>query len=119
MRFYKLRVTPNAASIASTFNESFKPEIIPEANDPFRVNWVDNSDKAYHVGEEVRFIQSVTGIILFITSLILGLASFGSREAGIHCPMANVRANVQRKKISFAPNDPRGHRNDLAHSTAR
>ncbi|KAG6329925.1 hypothetical protein ID866_9164, partial [Astraeus odoratus] len=40
MRFYLLRVTPNATSIASTFNEQFKPEIIPEANDPFRVDWI-------------------------------------------------------------------------------
>ncbi|EGN96670.1 hypothetical protein SERLA73DRAFT_111324 [Serpula lacrymans var. lacrymans S7.3] len=40
MRFYKLRVTPNAASIASTFNEQFKPEIIAEINDPFRVEWI-------------------------------------------------------------------------------
>ncbi|OCH96264.1 actin-like ATPase domain-containing protein [Obba rivulosa] len=40
MRFYKLRVTPNAASIATTFNESFVPETIPEANDPFRVDWI-------------------------------------------------------------------------------
>ncbi|KZT27931.1 actin-like ATPase domain-containing protein [Neolentinus lepideus HHB14362 ss-1] len=30
MKFYKLRVTPNATSIASTFNEQFKPESLPE-----------------------------------------------------------------------------------------
>ncbi|KAJ3721126.1 actin-related protein [Lentinula raphanica] len=43
MRFYKLRITPNAANIASTFNESFRPEIIAELNDPFRVDWINSS----------------------------------------------------------------------------
>ncbi|KAH7913839.1 hypothetical protein BJ138DRAFT_1124029 [Hygrophoropsis aurantiaca] len=52
MRFYKLRVTPNAAGIASTFNEQFKPEIIPEVNDPFRVDWIqDDSDRTL-IGEK-------------------------------------------------------------------
>ena len=54
MKFYKLRVTQNATSIASTFNEQFRPEIIPEANDPFRVDWVLEPDKEYLIGEQVR-----------------------------------------------------------------
>ncbi len=53
MRFYKLRVTANAASIASTFNEQFKPEVIPETNDPFRVHWVHSSDEEFIIGEKV------------------------------------------------------------------
>ncbi|KAI0364722.1 actin-like ATPase domain-containing protein [Pilatotrama ljubarskyi] len=52
MRFYKLRVTPNAASIATTFNEQFKPEIIPEINDPYHVDWIYSSDEPYLVGEK-------------------------------------------------------------------
>ncbi|EKM50060.1 uncharacterized protein PHACADRAFT_264564 [Phanerochaete carnosa HHB-10118-sp] len=52
MRFYKLRVTTNAAATASQFNEQFKPETIPEANDPFRVDWIKApSDEAYVVGD--------------------------------------------------------------------
>ncbi|KAH9941980.1 actin-like ATPase domain-containing protein [Amylocystis lapponica] len=48
MRFYKLRVTPNAAGIASTFNAQFQPEVIPEANDPFRVEWMlDTPDEPF------------------------------------------------------------------------
>jgi actin-related protein 8 len=43
MRFYKLRVTPNATRIASTFNKQFKPEIIAEYNDPYRVEWLDDT----------------------------------------------------------------------------
>ncbi|KAK7056412.1 Actin-like protein arp8 [Paramarasmius palmivorus] len=52
MRFYKLRVTPNASNIATTFNEQFKPEYIQEHNDPYRIEWItDNKDEAL-VGEK-------------------------------------------------------------------
>ena len=54
MRFYKLRVTPNAASIASEFNEQFKPESMTESNDLSRIDWirelVDTQD--FLVGEK-------------------------------------------------------------------
>ncbi|KAH9847317.1 actin-like ATPase domain-containing protein [Lenzites betulinus] len=52
MRFYKLRVTPNAGTIATAFNEQFKPEIIPEMNDPYRVDWITSTDEPYLVGEK-------------------------------------------------------------------
>ncbi|RPD64111.1 actin-like ATPase domain-containing protein [Lentinus tigrinus ALCF2SS1-7] len=52
MRFYKLRVTTNAAGVATAFNEQFKPEKIPEANDPFHVDWITSSDEPYLVGEK-------------------------------------------------------------------
>lgn len=56
MRFYKLRVTANAAAVASTFNEQFKSETINEANDPFRVDWIMNTpEEDYLVGEKVSF----------------------------------------------------------------
>ncbi|KAJ8079508.1 actin-like protein arp8 [Marasmius tenuissimus] len=51
MRFYKLRVTPNANNIATTFNEQFKPEYIQEHNDPYRVDWINESDENVLVGE--------------------------------------------------------------------
>lgn len=55
MRFYKLRVTTNAAAVASQFNEQFRPETIPEANDPFRVDWITAPiQDAYVVGDRVR-----------------------------------------------------------------
>jgi actin-related protein 8 len=67
MRFYNLRVTPNAANIASTFNESFKPEIIQEYNDPVSVDWITDlpdSDEVL-VGEKVEIFQSyLSGILL-------------------------------------------------------
>jgi len=58
MRFYKLRVTSNAARVASTFNEQFKPEIIPEINDPFFVDWIQDplEDSEVLVGERVCII---------------------------------------------------------------
>lgn len=53
MRFYKLRVTPDAAIKAATFNEQLKPELIPEQNDPFCVDWIhDSTAEPYYVGEE-------------------------------------------------------------------
>ncbi|KAG6866577.1 hypothetical protein C0991_002062 [Blastosporella zonata] len=53
MRFYKLRVTPNATGIASSFNDQFKPEIISDYNDPFRVEWTERvSDKDAYFGED-------------------------------------------------------------------
>ncbi|KAF8347832.1 hypothetical protein F5887DRAFT_1258760 [Amanita rubescens] len=52
MRFYKHRVTPNATSIARTFNEQFKPEIIPEHNDPYRVDWLDSCQENVLIGEK-------------------------------------------------------------------
>ncbi|KAF8916271.1 hypothetical protein CPB85DRAFT_1290585 [Mucidula mucida] len=45
MRFYKLRVTPNAAHVATTFNQSFQPEIIPGHNDSYQLEWIDQSCK--------------------------------------------------------------------------
>ena len=34
MRFYKLRVTPNAAKIASTFNARISGEVVPISDTP-------------------------------------------------------------------------------------
>ena len=52
MRFYKLRVTTNAAGIATTFNEQFKPEVIPEVNDPYHIDWISSTDEPCLVGEK-------------------------------------------------------------------
>ncbi|KAJ7574463.1 hypothetical protein C8J56DRAFT_979709 [Mycena floridula] len=53
MRFYKLRVTPNSSAVASTFNESFKPEIIADHDDAFALDASRaSSEKPFLVGEE-------------------------------------------------------------------
>ena len=58
MRFYKLRVTTTAASVATTFNEQFKPEIIPEVNDPYRVDWITTSEESVLVGDDALRLAS-------------------------------------------------------------
>lgn len=62
MRFYKLRVTPNATTIASTFNEQFKPEVIASHNDPYQVEWIDESSNAGDVvtGEKACYTTIIT-----------------------------------------------------------
>jgi hypothetical protein len=70
MRFYKLRVTPDAASKASVFNEQFKPEIIPQENDPFRTNWIQEpSEDDFLVGEQVTLRP--TAIVIYNSSVCL------------------------------------------------
>ena len=53
MKFYGLRVTRNAASVASAFNDSFKPEIIPDSVDPYEIDWITEADEDVLVGEKV------------------------------------------------------------------
>lgn len=78
MRFYKLRVTPNAANIASTFNEQFKPEIISEFNDPFRVDWITSPSEEFFVGEKVSCNSKSCSLSrLTDHSCWLGLATVG------------------------------------------
>lgn len=53
IRFYGLRVTRNAASVASAFNESFKPEILPDSADPCKIDWITEANEQALVGEKV------------------------------------------------------------------
>ena len=55
MKFYKVRVTQNAGSVASAFNESFKPEIIPDSADPYKIDWITEADEEVLVGEKVWY----------------------------------------------------------------
>ncbi|TFY71544.1 hypothetical protein EVG20_g1464 [Dentipellis fragilis] len=67
MRFYKLRVTPDAANKAAMFNEQFKPETIAEEHDPFRMNWITEppadeylvGDKALRLADPERLGYAV------------------------------------------------------------
>ncbi|EIN09565.1 actin-like ATPase domain-containing protein [Punctularia strigosozonata HHB-11173 SS5] len=60
MRFYKLRVTTNAPHIASTFNDQFKPEILPEGSDPGRVPFIEDPSPSNDVlvGEQALRLAS-------------------------------------------------------------
>jgi hypothetical protein len=55
----KLKPSPNAAQQVESFNAAnATPEIIPELNDPQRIDWTDISAKpAYLVGQQVRFFR--------------------------------------------------------------
>ena len=68
MRFYKLRMTPDAAMKATGFNEQLKPELIPEQNDPFRIEWIyDIATEPFYVGEKVRQAIPIIGRISYFT----------------------------------------------------
>lgn len=55
MRFYKRRVVPNSHELVVGFNQRArsKPELIPDHNDPGRIEWVDP--------QEEHWPQSITG----------------------------------------------------------
>ncbi|KAI0923712.1 hypothetical protein AcV5_009185 [Taiwanofungus camphoratus] len=80
MRFYKLRVTPNAASIASTFNEQFVPEAIPEINDPFRIDWIQKApDDDYLVGEKALHLADPASLGYVVRWPVYG-GKFNTRD---------------------------------------
>jgi actin-related protein 8 len=55
MKFYKLRVTPDAANKAIMFNTKSQPEIIPEENDIYRVKFIQKPpEEEFLVGEKVE-----------------------------------------------------------------
>lgn len=41
MRLAKRRVVPNAHQLVCSYNKSVRPEVIPDHNDPYRVEWTD------------------------------------------------------------------------------
>ena len=79
MRFYKLRVTSNAAGIATTFNEQFRPEIIPEVNDPYQVDWVSSTEDEYVVGEKALRLADPEGMGYVVSWPIYG-CNFNTRD---------------------------------------
>lgn len=100
MRFYKLRVTTNAANIATTFNEQFTPEAIPETNDPFRVDWVSSADEEHVVGEKVNRPVRAQDACQLLT-VLLGIASVGSHSTRLCCKMADRGRKVQHQGLPF------------------
>lgn len=55
MRFYKRRVLPNSRETASNFNKRQEPEVIPEHNDPNKVEWIETDEckkRNVFVGDE-------------------------------------------------------------------
>lgn len=58
MKHWKLHVDRGANRLAATYNESFKPEIISQQNDPFRILWIDETcTEEALVGEKVQYVN--------------------------------------------------------------
>lgn len=54
MTFYKLQIVPKAPETCIAFNDSVQAQIIPDHNDPYRVEWIDgDSTDDVLVGEKV------------------------------------------------------------------
>ena len=96
MRFYKLRVTPDAAVKAATFNEQLKPELIPEQNDPFCVDWIyDVAAEPYYVGEKVRPGLLPSENSFKSTVYLAGAKACRSRKAGVCREVADLGFPIQ------------------------
>jgi hypothetical protein len=107
MRFYKLRVTPNAAEIASEFNAQFKPEIISEKNDPFRVDWINEPSDDVFVGEAVTFLLSILPRVLDNPKIILeGPSANRSSPPGVCITMAYSWNEIQCKRLFVLASHP-------------
>ncbi|TFK39862.1 nucleus protein [Crucibulum laeve] len=97
MRFYKLRVTPNATTIASTFNEQFKPEIIAEhADGPFHVDWIDGTaGSEVLVGEDALRISDPFKSNYVVRWPIYG-SNFNTRDySSVQFVLADLEAIIE------------------------
>ncbi|KAF5387332.1 hypothetical protein D9757_005799 [Collybiopsis confluens] len=109
MRFYKLRVTPNAAHIASTFNAPFKPEIIAEHNDPYRIDWIAGStDEDVLVGEKALRLADPQSSNFIVRWPIYG-PNFNTRDyPSLQVLLSDIETLVQltlSEKFSIEPAD--------------
>ena len=89
MRFYKLRVTPNAVQIANSFNERFDPEIIADYNDPFRIEWMLEPKNDIIIGEEVT--ESYLLSIYAPYTFYIGIQNIRPCRIGICCQISYMR----------------------------
>lgn len=67
MRDYKLRQAPNGSGQASAYNETSHPDIIPELNDPFKIDWTEPAE----LGNPDALIGQEVGIPSYMISTML------------------------------------------------
>ncbi|KAJ7091416.1 hypothetical protein B0H15DRAFT_836015 [Mycena belliarum] len=108
MRFYKLRVTPNAANVASTFNDQFRPEIIAEHNDPYQLEWIKD-DVNVLVGDQALRLADPHESGYAVRWPIRG-SNFNTRDYGssTQAILADIEAVIQhtlRDKFGITPRD--------------
>ncbi|KII85873.1 hypothetical protein PLICRDRAFT_700670 [Plicaturopsis crispa FD-325 SS-3] len=112
MRFYKLRVVPNAANLASTFNDQFKPEIIQEYNDPYRAEWIQDSQEDTLVGEKALRIADPTTAGYTVRWPIYG-SNFNKRDyPSQQMILSDVETILQvslREKLNLERRDYKDH----------
>ncbi|KAJ7623175.1 hypothetical protein FB45DRAFT_924792 [Roridomyces roridus] len=108
MRFYKLRVTANAANVASTFNEQFQPETIAEHNDPYQLEWIqDGSDVL--VGDKALRLADPQASGYAVRWPIRG-SNFNTRDYGssVQTILADIETVLQHtlsEKLGINPRD--------------
>ncbi|KAF8159517.1 actin-related protein [Crassisporium funariophilum] len=108
MRFYKLRVTPNATKIASTFNEQFRPEQIPEHND-YQTDWIDEScSEEILIGEKALRIGDPISSSYMVKWPIYG-SNFNTRDYDslqmTLCDLEAIIRSTLSEKLDMAPSD--------------
>ncbi|CDO73352.1 hypothetical protein BN946_scf185008.g115 [Trametes cinnabarina] len=113
MRFYKLRVTPNAASIATSFNEQFKPEIIPETNDPYSVDWITSSDEPFLVGEDALRLSNPEEMGYVVRWPIYG-GNFNTRDYPSQQVIFNDIETIFREALKQKGIEPSTYKESLA-----
>jgi hypothetical protein len=98
MRFYKLRAIPNGSEQAASYNAKVVPEIIPERNDAYKVDWLDpSSDTPILIGSQVRslcFQMNLHGVNS--TASLLGFPHSRPGHFTLLSPMANTRQQIQQ-----------------------
>ncbi|KAL0577906.1 phosphatidylinositol kinase-related protein kinase tor1, partial [Marasmius crinis-equi] len=108
MRFYKLRVTPNASNIATTFNEQFKPEYIQEHNDPYRVDWIHGGEEKVLVGEKALRIADPQASNYVVRWPIHG-PSFNTRDYSSKQMVLNdiesILRDTLKERLQIEPGD--------------
>lgn len=67
MRVQKLRGTTNGQGLAKAYNETVQPEVVPEHNDPYRVEWTEVGGsgegekiekRGYVIGDQVNCVPA-------------------------------------------------------------
>ncbi|KAJ7890459.1 hypothetical protein B0H14DRAFT_2336137 [Mycena olivaceomarginata] len=108
MRFYKLRVTPHAANVASTFNEQFQPEIIAEHNDPYQLEWIKEGADVL-VGEKALRLadpkESGYAVRWPIRGSNFNTRDYGSSVQSILSDIETVIQHTLQSKLGVQPRD--------------
>lgn len=107
MRFYKLRVTPNAATIASQFNEQFKPEVIADHNDLLQVEWLDKAKQEDVITGEKVIKCTIRCADACLTGRDKDISPPGSLFLRLHYKVSHSRHRFQHKRLQLHSTDPK------------